>query len=343
VIKVKLKNINLGLIGLGYVGKMHLRHSLNLAHGRLVAVSDVSRKALANARRMGIRDTFSDYRQLLTNSNVDAVIIALPTHLHKSCTVLSAEAGKDVFLEKPLARDPVEGRKIVRAVEKHGTKLMVGYPYRFNPSFRDLKEQLQMGLLGDVQTAVATFVGTGPPFMHRAESYDPRPVPSWWFDKRLTGGGALIDLGCHLINLLRWYFGEIVDIKGYLGYRFNLGFEDYAICMAKFASGEIATINVGWFSLDFQVRVEMFGTVKHAFAERRSPKKTMHAIQLITGKSSKFYLPHLWELEHFVYCVGNDIKPTPSGQDALKDLEAISKAYDDPIQLGSPVPVYSKS
>jgi predicted dehydrogenase len=327
------KHINLGLIGLGSVGKIHLRHSLNLTQGRLVAVSDVSRKALANARRLGVKDTFSDYQQLLTKSDIDAVIIALPTHLHKSCALCSAEAGKDVFLEKPLARDPVEGREIVRAVEKHGTKLMVGYPYRFNPSFRDLKEQLQRGSLGDVQTAIATFVGTGPPFMHRAEGYDPRPVPSWWFDKRLTGGGALIDLGCHLINLLRWYFGEIADIRSYLGYRFNLDFEDHAICMAKFVSGQAAIVNVGWFSLDFQVRVELFGTVKNAFAERRSPKKTMHAIQLITGRSSEFYLPHLWELEHFVYCVANDIEPKPSGNDALGDLDAIYRAYNNHVQL----------
>jgi len=321
------------LIGLGYVGKTHLRHSINLTDARLVAVSDISKKALANARRMGVRDTLFDYQKLLKKPNIDAVIIALPTHLHRSCALYAVEAGKDIFLEKPLARNPVEGREIVSSAEKHGRKLMVGYHLRFVPSFCDLKEQLLTGSLGEVQTAIATFVGTGPMIMHRAEGHAPRPVPSWWFNKELTGGGAIMDLGCHLINLLRWYFGEIVDIRSYLGHRFNLDIEDYATCVAKFASGQIAAINVGWFSLDHQLRVELLGTVRNASTEIKPPNKIMHAIQLLTGKSSKFYLPHFWELEHFVRCVKNDVTPTPSGTDALKDLEVISKAYANHMQL----------
>lgn len=330
---IETKHVNLGLIGLGYVGKIHLRHGINLTGARLVAVSDVSRKALGNARRMGVKDTFLDYQQLLKNPNIDAVVIALPTHLHKSCALHAAEANKDIFLEKPLARNPMEGKEIVRSAEKHGRKLMVGYHFRFVPSFRDLKEQLLIGSLGEVQTATATFVGTGPMLMHRAEGHAPRPVPSWWFDKELTGGGALMDLGCHLINLLRWYFGEIVDIKSYLGSRFNLDLEDYATCLAKFESGQIAVINVGWFSLGHRLRVELLGTVRNAAVEINPPNKIMHAIQLLTGKTSQFHLPHFLELEHFVHCLRNDVTPTPSGTDALRDLEVISQAYANNIQL----------
>jgi predicted dehydrogenase len=330
---IETRQVNLGLIGLGYVGKIHLRHSINLTGARLVAVSDVSKKALANARRIGIKETFFDYQQLLKNPNIDAVIIALPTHLHKSCALQVAEAGKDIFLEKPLARNPVEGNEIVCLTERCGRKLMVGYHFRFIPSFRGLKEQLLMGSLGEVQTAIATFVGSGPMMMHRAEGHAPRPVPSWWFDKELTGGGVLMDLGCHLINLLRWYFGEIVDIKSYLGYRFHLDLEDHATCVAKFASGQIAVFNVGWFSLGHQLRVELLGTAGNASAEINPPSKISHAIQLLTGKSSKFYLPHFWELEHFVQCVRNDIIPEPSGTDALRDLQVLSKAYANRIQL----------
>ena len=323
---IQVKLVNLGLIGLGYIGMVHLRHSANLASANLVAVADVSKKALQKAKRMGVKRIFSDYKQLLKDSNIDAVIIALPTHLHKSCAVQVAEAGKDIFLEKPLARNTLEGREIVYSAQKHAVKLMVGYPFRFNPSFCSLKEQLDNGTLGEVQTATATFVGTGP-FMHRAEGYAPRPVPSWWFDKKLTGGGALIDLGSHIINLLRWYLGEVVDIKSYLGHRFNLDLEDHAICLAKFASGQIAFINVGWFSLSYKVRVDLFGTAKHSSAESNPTNRILQAVQLLLGRPSQYYLPHFWELEHFVRCLINDVTPTPSGKDALKDLEVISKAY----------------
>lgn len=329
---VRMKHVNLALIGLGYIGKVHLKHSLSLTNGKLVAVADISKRALDKAKKMGVKHTFPDYQRLLKNSNIDAVIIALPTHLHKSCAVDFAEAGKDIFLEKPLARNLAEGREIVRSADKQGVKLMVGYPFRFNPSFCSLREQLHNGELGDVQTATATFVGTGP-FMHRAEGYAPRPVPSWWFDKRLTGGGALIDLGSHVINLLRWYLGEIVDIKSYLGHRFNLDLEDYATCLAKFASGQIAFINVGWFSLSYKMKVELFGTVKHGCAESNPSSRILQAVQLLLGRPSQYYLPHFWELEHFVHCVRNDIVPLTSGKDGLRDLEAISKAYSNQIQL----------
>lgn len=330
---INLKQLNLGLIGLGYVGKIHLRHGTNLTGAKIVAVSDVSKKALAKARRTGIEHLFLDYQQLLKKPDIDAVIIALPTYLHKNCALNAAEAGKDIFLEKPLACNPAEGKEILHAVEKNGRKLMIGYHFRFVPSFRELKKKLLGGSLGEVQTAIATFVGAGPMIMHRADGHSPRPVPSWWFDKAFTGGGVLMDLGCHMINLLRWYFGEIVDIKSYLGYRFRFDFEDYALCTAKFASGQIAVINVGWFSLGHQVRIEFFGTSEMASAEIKAPNKIFHAIQLLFGKSSQFHLPHFWELEHFVSCLKNDVKPTPSGTDGLRDLEVISKAYANPIQF----------
>ena len=321
------KEVRLGLIGLGYIGKVHLQNCLNLKFAKLVAVSDVSKKALRLAKKMGIKNTFNDYQQLLEDRSIDAVIIALPTYLHASCAEAVAEAGKDIFLEKPLARNVTEGKEIVSTAKKSGVKLMVGYDLRFSSSFRSLKEKMENGILGEVQIAYSTNIASGP-FLHRAEGSIPRPVPSWWFDKKLTGGGALIDLGSHLINLLRWYFGEITDIRSYLGYRFNLDVEDQATCMAKFASGPVAVVNVGWFSMDFQVKVELLGTVKHALVCHPPPQnRIISVLQLLTTKSSEYHQPHFRELEYFVHCVRHDLLPSTSGNDGLKDLEAISLAY----------------
>lgn len=327
------RRVNLGLVGLGYIGKKHLKNSLALSNARLVAVADVSQKALERARRMGVKNTYSDYEQLLKQSELDAVIIALPTHLHRDCALRVAEAGKDIFVEKPLATNPEEGREIVRSAGKRGVALMVGYTFRFKPAFRRLKEELRSGKLGEIQVATATFAGSGP-FTARAEGWAPVPVPSWWFDKKLVGGGALMDLGSHAINLLRWYLGEITDIRSYLGHRFNLGLEDYAACIAKFESGQIAFINVGWFSLGNEVKVELFGTAANSSAKDLPTNRLLQAAQLLMGRPSQFFLPHFWELEHFVNCVANDIPPSPSGMDGLRDLEAIYKAYDNQMQIG---------
>ena len=330
--KNKIKKVNLGLIGLGYIGKVHLKNCLKLDEANLVAVSDVSKKALKLAEEMGIKRTFTNYHLLLKEPDIDAVLISLPTHLHAACAITAAKEGKHVFLEKPLARNPEEGKKIISETRKNDVKLMVGYPFRFVSAFRDLKRKINSGMLGKVQITHAVNIASGP-FFHRAESSIPRPVPEWWFKKELTGGGALLDLGSHMINLARWYFGEVSHIKAYLGHRFNFDFEDHAICVTNFASGTTAIIDVGWFSQKTAMGVELFGTMAHASAYHSSPSRIITGVQVLLGKVPKFFMPHQRELQHFLHCIKANLKPSPSGDDALKDLEVIKQAYENKIYL----------
>jgi predicted dehydrogenase len=325
-----MKDIGLGLIGLGFIGKVHLRNSMRLTNSHVVAISDTSRRALNEARNTaGIKKTFVNYEQLLKDNAIDAVIIALPTHLHAKCACDAAEANKHILLEKPIARNVDEAREIITAAERNSVKLMLAYPLRFNTSLNNLREQIESGSIGDVETAYATFVDSGP-FRHRTQDHTPIPVPEWWFRKELSGGGALMDQGSHMINLLRWYFGEIVDIKGQLGYRFNMEFEDSALCIAKFDSGTRGIVNVGWFSQMYQQKIEVFGTVRHASVNNVPPKRLLAAIQMLTMNTTKFFRAHTAELEYFVRCISNDATPSPSGIDGLKDLQAIEQVYQNP-------------
>jgi predicted dehydrogenase len=263
---------------------------------------------------------------------IDAVIIGLPTHLHLECASQAAEAKKHVFLEKPIARSVQEAEEIILACQRNSVKLMVGYPLRFNAEFCKLKEKITSGVLGDIEVANATFISSGP-FYHRSKDHAPVPVPEWWFKKELTGGGALVDLSCHLINLTRWYFGEITDIRSYLGYRYNFDFEDHAICLAQFESGTTAAINVGWFSQEYQLKVELLGTIAHAKAQHIPETRLVATTQMLSRGTSEFHRPHLAELQCFVHCLTHDLNPTPSGKDGLKDLEAITRAYKNRIHL----------
>ncbi|MGB9693834.1 MAG: Gfo/Idh/MocA family protein [Fervidobacterium sp.] len=327
-----MEKLNLGIIGLGFIGTVHLRNCLNLKSVRVVAVADKSKKALNYARAFGVKNLFTDYHELLKLKDLNAVVISLPTHLHADCAIRAAEEGKHIFLEKPLARNLEEGREIVSAVRRNGAKFMVGYPLRFDPEFVNLKSQMESGVLGDIQMAYAVNIAAGP-FFHRAESTVPHPVPDWWLNKDLTGGGALIDLGCHMINLLRWYFGEISDIKSRLGYRFYFDFEDYATCIIDFECGTLAVLNVGWFSQSASVGVELFGTASHARAGRSSSGRVITAVKLILGKTPRFFIPYLNELSHFVdFINGYNNENRLSVEDALRDLEAITKAYKNPIK-----------
>ncbi len=327
-----MRNVRLGIIGLGHIGQVHLRHSLKLSNAQVVAVADTSSKALKKAKDFGVKKTFTDYAELFKDPEVDAVLISLPTHLHLKCALQAAEAGKDIFLEKPIAVTVDEGKEVISVAERNSVKLMLGYPLRFNRDFRQVKEDLENGLIGDVENVHATYISSGP-FFHRADGHSPVPVPDWWFDTKLTGGGVMVDLGCHMINLLRWFFGEIVDIKGQFGHRFGMDFEDSAMCLARFESGSLAVINVGWFSQQFTFRVDFLGSVKHISVEHMPPRMMSAAFQMLTKGVSNFFRPHLDELQHFVDCLVNDAAPSSTGQDGLKDLEAISKAYKNRILL----------
>jgi len=298
-------------------------------------VADSSKKALRFAREAGVKNIQRDYNKLLDDESIDAVIISVPNFLHAECTKNAAEAGKDIFLEKPLARNVMEGEQILSHVKRTGVKLMVGYPSRFREDFTRLRDDIKSGSLGDIQIASATNISSGP-FSPRGEMSRPAPVPAWWFKKELMGGGALLDLGVHAISLFRWYFGDVTDVKSYLGYRFNMDFEDHAVCFLKFKDGPIATVNVGWFSRDPRVSIELYGTVKHVSLVRSPPgvlDTIAEDIGRKLGKIGRSIERYYRELQYFVECVSSNTPPSPSGDEGLLDLKIISMGYKNAFNL----------
>jgi UDP-N-acetylglucosamine 3-dehydrogenase len=327
-----LKNVNLGIVGLGAIGQLHLKHGLKLANARVVAVADTSKSALEQAKASGIESTYTDYNEMFKDPQVDAVIISLPTHLHLKCASQAAEAKKAIFLEKPIAVSVDEAKEVISSAQRNSVKLMIGYPMRFNEHFTKLKDDMANGLIGDVENAHATYICSGP-FVARSDGYGPSPVPDWWFNSKLTGGGVFMDLGCHIINLLRYLLGEVVDIKGQFGYRYHMDFEDSAMCLARFDSGALAVINTGWYSQEYTLRLDLLGSVRNVSVQHK-PKGTLPAAyEMLTKGISSFNQPHFDELQYFVDCLAKDETPNSTGLDGLKDLEAISKAYKNRISI----------
>jgi len=327
-----MNKIRLGLIGLGAVGQVHLQNCLKLPNAELVAVADVSKKALKRAQNMGVADVFEDYHKLVDYSNVDAVIIALPTHLHRECFIAASERHKHILIEKPLARHVNEGKDLLLSAQKHGIKVMVGYQLRFDNSFQELKSTIEKGELGEIQIAYATNIGNGP-FFHRADTGAPTPVPQWWWNKDLTGGGALMDLGSHMIDLSRWFFGNVQSVKSYLGYRYKLDQEDHAICILKFESGQECIVTVGWFSQQTRIEVEVSGTAGHAITSHSPRNKFETGLRLMLRRPSGFQLAYIKEIQHFVDSLQRDENPSPSCEDALKDVEVIEHAYSNQFMM----------
>ncbi len=328
-----MNKLNIGIIGLGSQGKIHLQNCLVSKQLNVLGVADTSKHSLAYAKRIGVRNAYSNYEDLLKNKELDAVIISLPNFLHLESTVKAAEAGKHIFLEKPISRNLKEGEAIISSANKNGVKLMIGYPMRFDPVLRRVREKIVDGFFGEIEIAEATNVSAGP-FTPHSEKGGPSPVPDWWFNKELVGGGVLLDLGVHLIDLFTWYFGDVENVSSHLGYTFNMELEDLAVCAMRFKKGPIGLIKAGWFSKKACGTISLNGTSAN-FSIVTSPKSRRSIIKndlkrtLGIGVQTNFFA----ELRHFVDCLQNDVRPSPSGEEALLDIKIISMAYENSHKL----------
>ncbi|HUF90706.1 MAG TPA: Gfo/Idh/MocA family oxidoreductase [Gemmatimonadota bacterium] len=192
--------IGVGLVGCGQLAQTaHLEILGSLAGVRLAAIAepDDDRRASAAARVPGVR-ALSDYRHLLALDDVDAVVLSLPPAAHADAAIAALQAGKHVYVEKPLAPDRDGAQAVLAAWQESGRVGMLGFNYRFNRLYREAKQVLDTGELGRPVAVRSIFTAAT------------RPMPGWK-QARASGGGALLDLGSHHIDLVRYLLGEAVE------------------------------------------------------------------------------------------------------------------------------------
>jgi len=341
-----MKKIDIGVIGLGNMGYLHLINCLHMKNDvNVVAVSDKSKRALKKAANLGIKNGYEDYQELISkqSKDLDAVLISLPNFLHFDCMKLALENGIDIFIEKPIAMSSDECRTIVKLVEKSGRKLMPGHSMRFIPAIEKMKETVDKGMLGDLKIITIESIQNGP----LSHGVVPKPIPDWWFDPKKVGGGVLLDLGYHLIDLFRYFSGESEVKFASLDYNYSLPVEDGATVILKSeASSTRGVINVGWFEKTifprFNFRMIAHGSADFISTEQLIPRNPYsHAIKegiknslrRISGKKihplsyTYYFESHYKELLYFINCMQNDVVPSISAVDGLKTLEIIDKAY----------------
>ncbi len=335
--------INVGVLGLGKMGKLHLMNCKFIDDINVTAVADASEKNLKWAKSRGIEGLYKDYTELIEKSDVDVVLITLPHFLHVKSGILALENGMDVFMEKPLANTAADGETIVDAVRKHNRKFMIGCNCRFIDSIEKLKGMYDDGMLGDVEIATLENIGNGPfsPFL------DPTPVPDWYFNPHEAGGGALLDIGYHMIDLFQFFFKDVRLEYAEFGNRYKLPYEDSVTAMLR--SDETSTrgiVNLGWFARSvfpkFDFRVILHGTADFASTDDFIPNIYYNAVKeglrsiwrRATLRKIKplaytyYYYSYFKELNHFFDCIKNDEKPRISPAEALKTLSVIEEGYD---------------
>jgi len=194
-----LKTINVGIIGTGGIAaNQHMPALAKQPDVKILAVADVNEQAAKNAaERFEVKHVFSDYKKLLEMDEIDAVHVCTPNDMHMPPTVEALNAGKHVMVEKPIARNADEGAKMVEAARKSGKKLMVAQNVRFDAGSQCLKRFIDDGELGEIYFA-------------RVWALRRRGVPSWgvFVDKEKQGGGPLIDIGVHMLDLALFLMGH---------------------------------------------------------------------------------------------------------------------------------------
>jgi predicted dehydrogenase len=328
-----------GLIGCGRIAQLvHLSILTRLPEIELVALAeaDPQRRAEA-ARRAPSASALPDLEQLLARPDVEAVVICLPTALHARTAAMALQAGKHVYLEKPLAAALDEGVALHAAWCRSGLVGMVGFNYRFNALYQALRQQFDAGAIGELRAAQTSFTSAA------------RVLPDWKL-QRQSGGGALLDLGTHHLDMLRFLLRRpVVAVEARIASRrseadtawVQLELEGGAVVQSFFASG-----------VGDEDRFTLFGSAGTLSVDRQRGWNVAHAAsgqqagrlaRVVAGVGRIVTSPYLRErlltpdaepsfavaLAHFAAAIRNRQLDYPSfahGLDALALVETAEEA-----------------
>jgi predicted dehydrogenase len=210
----RIHDIGVGLISVGWMGKLHTRAYQALPtvypelqlRPRLAHAVDTAQDRAEYARDvLGYETASTDYRELLTNPDVDVVSICAPTGLHREIGVAAAEAGKPFWIEKPVGRDAKEAADVADAARRAGVVTSVGYNYRHAPAVEHVRELVANGDLGRITNVRAVFFN--------GYASEPKGALSWRFIRDLAGFGALGDLLSHVVDLVQYVLGAIGEVN----------------------------------------------------------------------------------------------------------------------------------
>lgn len=326
--------INVGIIGLGYWGPNYVRIVNELEQVKLESCCDLDKGNLKKFTNLyPFVKTTSNYKELISDERIDAVIITTPPHTHYQIAKDCLEKDKHVLVEKPLANNSNDAKDLVKISEQKGKILMVGHVYKYNPGIRKLKELISSGDLGDIFYITSERMGLGPIRKH---------------------GNALWDLATHDISIATYLLDSMPNSVNARGECYiQNGIEDLVFLTLNFPNKIICNIIASWFSPEKIRRTNVVGSEKMAvfddvnksemikIYERKIDKELLDATpeysdhQLIV-RFGNVLIPRIEQSEplknmvtDFCKCISENKKPLCDGLDGLnvvKILEAANKS-----------------
>ncbi len=250
-----MKKLRWGIIGAGDIVRKRIIGAIRSdKSSELVAVARANAELAEEfAREFGISRWYANHREMISDDEIDAIYVASPVFLHSEHAIAAAEAGKHVLCEKPMAMDRAECSRMIAASEANGVRLGVAYYRRYYPVIARIRQALAGSEIGrPVVVQMNTF-----------EAFDPEPEhPRRWFiEKEKSGGGPMMDFGCHRIEILLDLFGKPIRVEA-INANAILGreVEDTSMALFEFESGVCGSLSVTHAAAESIDRFDIYGT-----------------------------------------------------------------------------------
>ncbi len=329
-----MKKIKIGIIGAGKIAeRLHLPSYKETKKAEVIAICDVIRnKAERLAKMFNIPNIYTDYKQMIKEGGIDAVSICTPNYLHCEMTVFAANNKKHVLVEKPMALSIKEMKKMINVCKKNNVILMVEQTQRFDPAHEVFRDLVQSGVLGKIIAVRGKLGHSGPEFWS-----DESP---WFFDKKKSGGGATMDVGIHILDLIRFITGKDIDSVSSIMSNLvkkKLKLEDNVASVIKFKDGTMGIFETSWTTSPYEVTVQVYGEKGKAIVSQanydpqrirawkvdpKNPYNTVEEIKVKIPKKSR----HINPCVYFVNCILKNQKPFIDGVEGMKSMAVILAA-----------------
>ncbi len=330
-----MSKVNVGIIGTGGIAKNHVLGYQKASQANVVAVCDNDKaKAIRFAREHKIPQVYSDYNEMLAKESLDAVSVCVPNFLHGPISVSALNSKIHVLCEKPIAHTVKDAEKMVAASKKNKKFLMIGYHNRFRGEAQVLKRYIDTGVLGEIYYAKTAY-------MRRVG------IPGWggWFTlKEKSGGGPLIDIGVHVLDLTLYMMGfpepkSVVASTyakfgprglGFWGKPVKMDVEDLGTGFIKFKNGATLTLECSWasnMSAGEDSYVRLYGTEGGAILD--PPTIFANKNGLLTDTKLHYEKTEAYNLEvaHFIDSIVNNKIPISTGEQGLLTLRILDAMY----------------
>lgn len=334
-------------VGWGVIGACGIADRRTIPEGiipaknaRLVALMDVDEERLRIvANKYDNVRCYVNEEDILEDKDVQVVYVATPTYLHHRQVLMAARKGKHILCEKPMAMNLRQTEEMIRVCEKSGTKLTLDYMMRYHVYHRKLKEMIEEGELGKLVMGRAQLTGWYPPIKG-----------AWRQEPNLGGGGSLIDMGTHCVDLLQMFMGKAVEVFCYAQTLVhNYPVEDTSLLLLKFETGALGVVD-SHFSVpeaSSDNKLEVYGSKGSVLAKgtigqnssgylvarverEEEAYETSQRREEIRGKEITLEPVNIYqsEIEDFSRCILEDGQPSFTGEDGLRNLKIVLAAYE---------------